>query len=246
MRIDHFRIEVQQFKTENDRKRLNELVYSTYPDVLLEVHESLAPGRNQKGTPKDFTIDEGAKGVFVLKKIVERFDPWISIEGHARLDRSDFPQELFLNASEGGVGQRWPDIKKRVDEVIQSSPPEVSDSGYFRIEIKQFETGSNDIDYLNKKRHSFPQSFVKVYETIGPNDVEMGTPSDFLLKNNTAGTYVLKKVIERFDPWLSVSGVIIYDKIDVPDALFGTVEEGGVGRNWSDAARERVQEIDWP
>lgn len=246
MRIDHFRIEIQQFKTENDRRQLNKLVYSTYPDVLLEVHESLGPGRNKKGTPRDFTIEEGPKGIFVLKKIVERFDPWLTIEGHTKLDRSDFPRELFLNVSEGGVGEQWSDVKSRILDTMEEAPKEIVEAKAYRIEIKQIDKRSNDMKYLNRIRHNFPEAFDIVHENIGPVDVEVGTPQDFLLSTGEAGTYVLKKLIERFDPWITVSGVKRYDRVDMPNELFGTVGEGGVGRNWSESAKERVQQLDWP
>lgn len=246
MRIDNFRVEIQQFETENDRRRLNELVYSTYPDVLSEVHRSLGHSRSKRGTPKDFTIDEGPKGTFVLKKIIERFDPWLTVEGHAKLDKSDFPQELLLNVSEGGVGKHWTDAKKRIPEVMETASEEVSEAEFYRVIIKQDDKGSSDIKYLNEIRHNFPSAFDRVYENIGPSDVEVGTPKDFLLSNSETGTYVLKKLIERFDPWITVSSVRRYDKVDIPERLFGTVEEGGVGRNWSDQAKRRVQEIDWP
>ena len=246
MRIDHFRIEIQQFKTENDRRQLNKLVYSTYPDVLLEVHESLGPGRNRKGTPRDFTIDEGTKGIFVLKKVVERFDPWLTIEGHAKLDRSDFLQELFLNVSEGGVGKQWTDARKRIPEVIEDSPDEIRDTDFFRVAIKQANSKNRDRRYLNEVRHDFSEAFEQVNEKLGPSDVEMGTPKDFLLSTDPLGFYVVKKLIERFDPWITVVGVKKYDRVDMPNELFGTVEEGGVGRNWSESAKERVQQLDWP
>jgi len=246
MRIDHFRIEIQQFKTENDRRQLNKLVYSTYPDVLLEVHESLGPGRNKKGTPRDFTIEEGPKGIFALKKIVERFDPWLTIEGHAKLDRSDFPRELFLNVSEGGVGKQWADARKRIPEVIENSPYEIRDADFFRVVIKQVDSKSRDRDYLNEIRHNFSKAFEHINEKLGPSDVETGTPKDFLLSIDSLGFYVAKKLIERFDPWITVSGVKKYDRVDMPKELFGTVEEGGVGRNWSESAKERVQQLDWP
>lgn len=245
MRIDNFRIEVQQFKNEIDRVGLNKLVYSTYPEILVEVHESLGPSRGKGGTPRDFSIKEGTKGVFVLKKIIERFDPWLTIEGHAYLDKSDFPRKLFLNVADGGVGERWVSGKKRIDTVIENSIPEIACADYFRVEIMQFDKENNDVDYLNRIRHNFSNSFEEVNETVGP-DVDTGTPRDFLLKNETAGIYVLKKAIERFDPWISIAGVKKYDRVDLPEELFGTVEEGGVGRNWSDSARERVEALDWP
>jgi len=245
MRIDSFRIEIHQFKTDNDRKGLHKLVYTTYPDVLLEVHESLGTGRNNSGTPVDFSIEEGPKGIFVLKKIIERFDPWLTVEGHAKLDKSDFPQELFLNVSNGGVGERWTDAEKRIPGILEDSLDEIQMADYYRVVIKQIDR-ERDRHYLNEIRHDFPDQFIKVNEIMGPPDVEMGTPQDFLLSTNTTGTYVLKKLIERFDPWITVSGIKQYDRVDLPKELFGSVEEDRVGRNWSEAAKKRVQNLDWP
>ena len=246
MRIDQFRVRIQQIQREHDRRRLSELLHDVYPDVVLEVHESLGSDKGAGGTPIDFSLVASSKGIFVLKKVVERFDPWLTIEGQAKLDKSDFPSELFRNVAEGGVGKQWTDVKKRVLSIMRDTPTEIRDADYYRVIVSQIDSEGRDRRYLNEVRHQFSDAFLKINKTIGPTDVEVGTPSDFRVEKSEMGYYVLKKCIERFDPWITILSVKQFDRVDMPDDLFGTVSEGGVGRNWSEAAKERVDQLDWP
>jgi hypothetical protein len=107
MNVDYFRIKIQQVKDEKDRVKLSQYAYDYYPDVYIRIHETMSTGRGREGTPIEFDIKCSNKGIFVLKKLVERFDPWIVIEGVQRYDRADMPEELFKDSEEGGPGRNW-------------------------------------------------------------------------------------------------------------------------------------------
>jgi hypothetical protein len=244
MTIDYFRVEVQQIKSNNDRARLNELAHQHYPDVFLRIHETLGPSQGQGGTPIDFEIEGSSKGIFALKKLIKRFDPWIIIEGMSRLDVTDFPTKLFENVHDGGVGKYWTSVKSRISELEYSW--KIDRAEYFRVNIQQFEDEYEDIDYLSRIHRNFSNSFISVYEKYGPNDVEGGTPKRFAISNDESGLYVLKKILERYDPWVVVAAVRRYDRADMPKELFKTVEEGGIGKYWSEKAADRIESLDWP
>lgn len=244
MNVNSFRIRIEEIKTENDRLRLSELAHQHYSDVFIEIHDTLGYGKEKGGTPTDFEIDASNKGIFVLKKLVRRFDPWITVEGQIKLDRTDIPDELFNNVGNGGVGKHWSDAKERIERL--DLPKEMDKAEYFRVRVQQFDKFSNDHDYLNKVRHNHADAFISVHELYGPEDVEVGTPQEFSLSNDIEGLYVLKKVIEKFDPWIEVSAIKRYDRVDMPDELFQKVDEGGVGTRWSEKAGERIANLDWP
>lgn len=45
---------------------------------------------------------------------------------------------------------------------------------------------------------------------------------------------------------MRLTAVRRFDRVEMPEELFGTVNEGGVGRHWTSQTEERIKSLDWP
>ena len=106
MRFDSFRINIDLLDNNpNNRTYINKLAKEYYSDAFLEKKYLMA---NKKRV--ELIIRNTALGLFVIKKLIEKFHPWIKIFGQKQLIKPDFPKEFWKPINEGGIGKKWSKI----------------------------------------------------------------------------------------------------------------------------------------
>jgi len=114
MNIDSFRILIDLIYDNNKNKRfIHSLINVSYPDAFLEKRYSYN-NKNQI----ELIIKNIPLGLFVIKKLIDRFHPWIKIYGQKKLIKPDFPEEFWKPSNEGGIGEKWSrEMKKRIQNL---------------------------------------------------------------------------------------------------------------------------------
>ncbi|MFX1568102.1 MAG: hypothetical protein ACFFCV_07020 [Promethearchaeota archaeon] len=103
MQVDSFRISINLIdENTNDKKFIKNLMQEYYSDAFLEYFYQ----RDNKNK-LELIIRNNPLGLFTIKKLIERFHPWIKIYGQKQLIKPDFPKEFWKPINEGGIGKKW-------------------------------------------------------------------------------------------------------------------------------------------
>lgn len=112
MVYDSFRIIVDVIDNiTNNKQFIYSLVNTTYPSAFISF--SYQTDNKNKA---EFIIKNNSLGIFVIKKLIDRFHPWIKIFGQKQLLKPDFPGELWKPKNEGGICEKW---SQKVEEMIK-------------------------------------------------------------------------------------------------------------------------------
>ena len=110
--FDSFRIIIDLIDNiTNNKQYLYSLFNDSYPDAFLKKEYLVA---NKKKI--ELIIKNSTLGIFVIKKIIDKFHPWIKIFGQKQLIKPDFPKEFWKPINEGGIGKKW---SKKVEKRIK-------------------------------------------------------------------------------------------------------------------------------
>lgn len=110
MEFDSFRVIIELIDSDKEKNFLYNTIYVYYPDAILGIEE-----KEKNKLKIELIIKNDDLGLFVIKKLIDRFHPWIKIYGEKLLIKPDFPEEFWKPIEEGGIGEKWtPKTRKRI------------------------------------------------------------------------------------------------------------------------------------
>jgi len=114
MEFDSFRIIIDLIDYNNkDRQYIYNLINVYYSDAFLE-KEYQRDNKNKL----ELIIKCKPLGLFVIKKLIDKFHPWIKIYGQKQFIKPDFPEEFWKPIEEGGIGEKWSEkMEKRIKKL---------------------------------------------------------------------------------------------------------------------------------